>query len=538
MLLIDLRQFGPGNSSRNPKQLPAGIGVEVTNLDMSQGDFRGMRQTSLAHTLTGLGAQATSLYRMGRDVASDTQYWLATTADADYARSLLASDPTERTYITGGGGAPRYTDNTLLGSPPYPTTTVALGVPAPATAMSLALGTPGSGPNEDRVYVDTFVRANGDESSPNLLTATLTVLGGSTVNITGLAAVPGGTHGITLRRIYVSTGGDFMRILEQAAATTTAVDNGTTRTSILQTGGSASKPSWLTPSSGLVGIIELWSGMHGAFEGKSYSTCVPFTPHAWPIEYRRIIGDTIVGTASWGENWVLATTGIPRVVNGNSPLGMTARPVAGFKQACVSKRSVKGVGHGVCWASNDGLAYVGQAGPKILTDSILTKAQWRALVPSTITGASWGRWYIGLYNDGARKAFMIDTVDPQGIIWCDIEAYGAFSDSISETLYLLQAGNTIGKWDYGTKLDATFKSAVIRIPSEANPGAARIVATTYPVLFTLWADDDLKTYKMEVFDDEPFRLPGDYVASEFQVEITGKGPLEGVFIGTENADMP
>lgn len=73
MLLIDLRQFGPGNSSRNPKQLPAGIGVEVTNLDMAQGDFRGMRQTSLAHTLTGLGSQATALYRMGRDVASDTQ---------------------------------------------------------------------------------------------------------------------------------------------------------------------------------------------------------------------------------------------------------------------------------------------------------------------------------------------------------------------------------------------------------------------------------------------------------------------------------
>ena len=538
MLLIDLRQFGPGNSSRNPKQLPAGIGVEVRNLDMSQGDFRGMRQPSLAHTLTGLGSQATTIYRMGRDTASDTQYWLATAADANYARSLLASDPNERTYITGGGGTPRYTDSTLLGSAPYPTTTVALGVPAPATVMSVAVGTPGSGPDEDRVYVDTFLRANGDESAPNLLTATLTAPGGSTAAITGLSSVPAGTHGITLRRIYVSTGGDFMRILEQSASTTTATDDGVTRTSILQTGGSSSKPSWLTPPDGLVGIIELWSGMHGAFEGKSYRTCVPFTPHAWPIEYRRVISDTIVGTAAWGENWLLATTGVPRVVNGTSPIGMTARPVVGFKQACVSKQSVKGVGHGVCWASNDGLAYVGQAGQKILTDGILTKAQWRALVPSTITGASWGRWYIGFYNDGSRKAFMIDTVEPQGIIWCDVAAFGAFEDSISETLFIVQAGNTISKWDYGSQLEASFKSAIIRIPAEVNPGAARIVATTYPVRFTLWADGDLKVYEMEVFSDEPFRLPGDYTAREFQVKLTGKGPMEGFFMGTEMADLP
>jgi hypothetical protein len=52
---------------------------------------------------------------------------------------------------------------------------------------------------------------------------------------------------------------------------------------------------------------------------------------------------------------------------------MVDRPIPGFKQACVSKKSVKSVGHGVCWASNDGLAYFGQAGPKVLTDGILTK---------------------------------------------------------------------------------------------------------------------------------------------------------------------
>ena len=307
---------------------------------------------------------------------------------------------------------------------------------------------------------------------------------------------------------------------------------------MLQTGGSATKPAWLTPPDDGAGILDLWSGLHGMHHGKAYLVCVPFNPHAWPLEYRRIVPDTIVGTAKFGENWLLATTGLPRVVNGSTPAGMVDRPIPGFKQACVSKKSVKSVGHGVCWASNDGLAYFGQAGPKVLTDGILTKAQWRALVPSSIVGASWGRWYIGFYNDGTRKSFMIDTLEPKGIIWTDVAAFGTFEDSLSEALYLVQSGNTIGKWDYGTALEATFKSALIRTPTEANPGAARIIASTYPVRFTLWAGDQLRINEMEVFSDEPFRLPGGYVATEFQVRLRGKGPMEGCFIGTEMADLP
>jgi hypothetical protein len=539
MLLIDLRTMRAANAAINPKLLPAGTGADARNLDISQGDFRGMRGLLLAHTLTGVVSQAASIYRMGRDTASDTAYWLATTADADYARSLLATDPTERTYITGGGGVPRYTDNTYLGTAPYPTATVSLGVPAPTGGMTLTLGTPGTGPTETRTYTQTFLRANLDESAPDTTASTIDVPGGSTVDITGLPAAPGGSHGITLRRIYVSTGTtEFQRLASQAVATTTATDDGVTRGEILQTGGSTSKPTWLTPPDAGFGMIELWGGMHGMLEGKAYRVCVQFNPHAWPVEYRRQVPDTIVGSAAWGENWLLATTGLPRVVNGSTPAGMIARPIVGFKQACVSKRSVKSVGHGVCWASNDGLAYHGQRGTKILTDGILTKAQWRALVPSTITGASWGRWYIGFYNDGTRRSFMIDTVEPAGIIWSDVAGYGVFEDSISETLFVLGASNIIRKWDYGTQMEATYKSAVYAVPSEANAGCVRIVASAYPVRFTLWADEEIITYQMDVFDDEPVRLPGGYVARNFQVQIQAKGPVEGVFVGTEFADLP
>jgi hypothetical protein len=278
--------------------------------------------------------------------------------------------------------------------------------------------------------------------------------------------------------------------------------------------------------------------MHGAFDDKSYMTSVPFKPHAWPVEYRRAIPDTIVGTAKWGQQWLLATTGLPRVVTGTTPGGMADAPIY-FRQACRSKRSVRSVGHGVCWASNNGLCYHGQRGTFVMTERLLTKAQWRALNPASIIGANWGSWYVGFYDNGTtRQGFMIDTEKPDGIIWLNQGASGVFEDSVSETLFLVDTGNVIRKFDAGLVDSATFRSRVFRHPMATNPGAARIIGTTYPVTFSLWADGVLMVDARTITSDEGFRLPGGYVAEEFQVQVVGAGPLEAVFVAEEMADLP
>lgn len=88
-------------------------------------------QTTASTEVTATLTQQHAIYRMGRETASDTQYWLASAIDVDYARSLLASDPTERIYGTGGAfGKPAYTDNTFLGTPPYPNNGYWTGIPA------------------------------------------------------------------------------------------------------------------------------------------------------------------------------------------------------------------------------------------------------------------------------------------------------------------------------------------------------------------------------------------------------------------------
>jgi hypothetical protein len=166
MLLVADELFLGANTAINPKKLGKGLGVNASNLDTSQGDFRGRRAASTVHTLTGYGGvQQHSIYRHGRGTVSDTQYWFAYASDVDFARSLLASDPLERTYGTGGVFTePVYTDSTFITTAPYGQDGYALGIPKPGDGMTATLNTAGSGTNETRTYVMTFLRYNDDES--------------------------------------------------------------------------------------------------------------------------------------------------------------------------------------------------------------------------------------------------------------------------------------------------------------------------------------------------------------------------------------
>jgi len=495
-------------------------------------------QTTASTTITAVLTQQHAIYRFGRETISDTLYWMAFTVDVDFARSLLASDPTERIYGTGSGSTkPYYTDNTFITSPPYPSGGYELGIPAPATGMTATVNTAGTGTNETRVYVATYLRYNDDESAPSA-PVTLICQKGSTVDLSAFPTDPAATIGVTKRRIYVSVGTDDFRKCGEAVLATTTITDGGTRGVILQTGGTTAKPSWLPPPDDGIGMIELWSGMHGMFDGKQYLTCHPYNPHAWPVEYRRQVPDTIVGSAKWGQNWLLATTGLPRVVMGTTPLAMVDTPIA-FMEACLSKRSVVGVGHGVCWASSRGLCYHGKLGTKVISEVFMTQAQWRALDPDSIIAAHWQGYYVGFYDDGTKKAFMVDVAAPEkGIIWVNQGAYALFSDPLSDTLYLLDSGNVIKKWDAGTVGSATYKSKVFRQQRPVTPGSARIIATTYPVTFSLWADGVLKVNAKTVSNDNSFRLPGGYKAEELQYQISGVGPWEGVFVGEEDSDLP
>ena len=493
-----------------------------------------------------------SAWRFGRQTASDTSGWVRWTTDVDVVRSLIATDLNEEIHFTGDG-VPKTTDTLLAFSSPTtagPAQWQTLGVPAPTAAMTTpTVLVAGSGPPEERVYIDTYVNGRGRESAPGIAVR-VTVNGGTTMNFPGFSAVPSGQHGIALRRVYVSTdGGDFVLCLEQAAATTTGTDNGTRNTAqILQSGGDESKPAWLPPLDQMTGIITLWNGMLGGFVGKSYMVCEPYKAWAWPVEYREILPDDIIGTGRWLQNWVILTTEQPYIVTGSGPLNMGHQPVE-FRQACVSKRSVVSVGHGVAWASPNGLCYIGQGGAQVLTEGIFTPEQWQALNPSTMHCATWERYIMVFYDaGGTERGLMIDPLNVRdGVIHFTPEAIGTFYDPISDRLYLLRQNAVIARWNAGSVLQAVWKSPVMRAPVGTNAGYARIIAEEpVSVVFTLWANvlqpnqtrQWTQVFSATVTNSEPFALPSGYEAQEFQFQIASTGFVQGVMIGEDIDDIP
>ncbi len=292
--------------------------------------------------------------------------------------------------------------------------------------------------------------------------------------------------------------------------------------------------AWLAPPDAMFGLCELWNGMFIAGLDKSYLICVAYTPHAWPLKYRFTMPDKFVGAATYGQTVVIVTTGLPRVSSGSSPGAMSSSPIF-MREAGVSRRSVKGVGHGVCWASNNGLCYHGQRGTMNLTNDLISRSTWLALNPATIIGAVHEQFYIGIYS--ATQAFMIDTLNPTGVIWLSLGGYGVFEDSLSGNLYIAGAGNTVRKWEAGAQLTALHKGPVVRTKEPHCAHWARVEASAYPVALKLWADGNL-VVDVSVANRKPVVLPSGYVAELWQREVSGAGPIEGVAVATDIEDLP
>lgn len=526
------------------RMLPDGFCTDAVNLRPGRGD---LRPWSTKLNVASLPAGRTSMYRMGRDVASDANYWLSSPNDVDYVRSLNASDATERTYYTGEA-EPRVTDNVIgIAGAPYPTAFRTLGVPAPTSVMTATITTVGvSATNEDRYYVDTFVTDQGEESAPGVPTVRVTCKTDAAITLNAFAAAPGGSTGITLRRIYrtrVATDGStqFYQVAQIASGTASFVDNGVANGNVLQSDGGGVGFAWDPPPAGLRGLIGLWNGMMAGFIGKSIRFCVPYKPHAWPIGYEAIAIDSMVGGGTFGTTLVALTTDKPYALSGASPLSMVQSmdPIkCPFTAACIAKRSIVSFKHGVVWATPDGLAYVGFNGPQLLTAGVMLKEDWQALNPATIIGCQYGGLYFGFYTVVAvRKGFYINPLQPQSIIFMDSGAEAVWFDPISGSMYLFN-GTDIQKWNAGGALmTASATSKIERTQDACNFSVAQVIADAYPVQLTYYGDG-VQRHTVAVANKDPVPLPGGFLVEDHQVKVdTAVGGVEAVILADDEAEL-
>lgn len=535
--------FAGASKALEAKLLPEGVGVDSRNQKPGRGDLRPWR---VPLTVASVPSGRKTIYRMGRDVADDSAYWLSWSTVVHAARGFIASDTTERTYFTGSG-TPKVTDNlTGLASAPYPSAQRELGVPTPSTPLVLTQTAAGTGADETRFYVQTFLTDRGEESAPSAVT-TVVCKPGAVFDITGLAAAPAGNYGITVRRIYRTVTGtaddaDFFRILEIDATLTTATDAPSVPSNVkLASNGPTGEVgrAWTPPPADLKQLTAMWNGMMAGISGRSVRYCEAYRPHAWPIKYETLPPDvTPIALATWDKNLFILTNGRPYVVGGSIPSDLGDDPID-FDESCIGERSATATRDGVCWASPDGLAYVGRRQPQVLTRGVMLREDWQALKPETIIGTQYEGAYMGLYEPtpGSLKAFLIDPENPTGIYFLDVGYSAAYLDKLTDSLYVLD-GTNIKKWDAGASfMTATAKSRVYLMPRPVNLGYMKVTASAFPCTVTItakWTDDGgsvrTVTQTRTITSAVPTTLQGGFKATEWQIEIGTAGAVQGIVL--------
>lgn len=395
-------------------------------------------------------------------------------------------------------------------------------------------------------YVYTYANDLGWESAPS--PASQEVVRGTlgTTTLSSFASPPSGNYNITTVRIYRTQTGsntNFYFLREVAVGTGSTTDDNRDLGELLET------TTWLpapgVPTGGSLNMTEpnltnltaMWNGMMAGISGNAVRVCESYVPYAWPKAFEVIPPDSKpVALGVFGQNLLVLTTGRPLLVNGSSPDGLDQQKIE-MPQACVAARSVVGMGAGVAWASEDGLCWFGAGGPRILTAGLMLREDWQALVPSSIIGQMYEGLYFGSYDDGSgRKGFFIDPNNPQGIWFLDTGYSTMYFDELRDHLYVLD-GTSIKKWDTGNST-MTYRvvSKVWKQPYPQNYAAAEVIASAYPVTFKLYADGLLR-HTQTVTSRNPFRLPAGFRAFDYQIELEGTAPVQGVAIASSMQEL-
>lgn len=138
---------------------------------------------------------------------------------------------------------------------------------------------------------------------------------------------------------------------------------------------------------------------------------------------------------------------------------------------------------------------------------------------------------------------IFDPQDPEvGFSVGDDQAAGAYLDVENDTLYITDLSNII-EWegDASNNMSYTWRSGKLRAKRHVNMGAALVDAASYnSLVFKLYAEVNgtvILIASIGVSDDQPFRLPGGYLSSSFEIEIVSTDRIHSVAIGQNVFDL-
>lgn len=543
---IELRAFSGEVPRLQPHLLPPTNAIVARNTNLVRAAFEPFASPLVIATLSKVGPKL-AIWRMDKNLDSDTQYWLHWLADTDVSLGPLRDDPQERTYFTEAGQLPRVTDKTLAGaSGALPLDFYTLGLPAPASAPTLSVSGSGSGTAVQILAGYTYVSGWDEEGPMSAVSAPASFLVGQSITIGGMdTAGPVGDFNATKKRLYVSetdaTGATrllFFAEVDLAQASYTAALDLTLLTE------EAQSPSPVMPPATLFGIAAHPNSFLIGFSGKKFCRSEVFMPHAWPTEYQDPVDYDIVGGAILGQSTVICTKGPTYLSSGSDPLSQIPIRLEG-DYPCASKRSIKAASAGVIYASPDGLVSVSPSGQMaLITRGLFTRKQWQTFNPSSMHAIVHDdRYYCWWSVSATNRGLMIFdfTGDGIGVVHSDIYATAAFADPRRDELFLaLPADNDLYKWDADRNAlkQARWRSRRFVIDRPQNIGAGKVIGDIDCRCLTLrlYADGRLR-HTQTVTDQRPFRMKMGYRAREYEVELEGTATVRELHLAGSIAEL-
>lgn len=501
-----------------------------TSVDVRPG--YGRLEPLKANTPTGdtVASDTQTIHLFNRDANGGNGFWLEWDTAVNVLLSPVADDVHDRIYWTGDGAPKMSVAAILTSGAPYPSNSYLLGIPAPDTAMTAAVDA-GADPDALEIsvtYAVTYVSAYGEEGPPP--SASTTVVDrpdGHGVTLSNIPTAPAGNYNIGTKRIYRSSGGDYLLVAEIAVATTTYND-----TTLDQDLGVAMESlGWDAPDADMIGLEQHPAGFMIGYFGNTLCFSEAYLPHAWPTSYRITTKTDITGLAITSNGVIVGTEDHPYLVVGAAPEAMQPVPLD-IRQACLSPRAMVDMGEYAIYPSPDGLIAAGGSDAKNLTDGLYTKAQWAALNPSSMHAYRYDGNYLCFHDAGA---FMFNPSNGDLTTLSD-SADCAQYDAIRDELYLCASGVLSTFDSAATARSATWKSRKHLSRTQAPYSAIKVDADGYPVTVKVYGDGALiKT--LSVSSATAKRLPTNTRYRITEIEVSGTQTVHSVDLATTVAGL-
>lgn len=470
-------------------------------------------------------------------------HWFTFQQPVDVMENPMAQDEYQRVYWTGQG-KPKVTSQMMAtGEGVMPAAWFDLGVPRPASAPIVTNidDTTGEDPaegelpsydDEDRLYIQTFVTAYGEEGAPgDASSAALIEKPGSTVTV-ALTSPGVNTHNITHTRLYrsVTSGGDgdYLLVAELPISQAEYVDAARDIN-----GPSLETWDYDLPDVSMKGLCSMANGICAGFSGNEVMFSEAYLPYAWNSANRGTTDDEVVAIAPIETSLVVATRGKPYFFSGITPENITGQRL-NIEQACVSKESMVVVNGMALYASPDGLVAISASSATVVTDSLIDRDTWQSFKPETIKAWANEGQYIAQYEGGA---FIFDP-GTQSFIRLSAQWDVAYNYLQRDTLYIVQ-GDQLSEWRRNPeRVSMAWQSKSFLIPQDSMITCARIQSDAPQALSVTFMVDGEEVYSLVQgeLDSNPFRLPP-VRGQKWQVKVEGSAKVERILMADSLSEL-